>query len=425
MASNTEAAANVNAFVEMLGDTLKTKDGTVKTAEALKDKYVALYFSAHWCPPCRGFTPKLSEWYSKSFKGKGLEIVFVSSDRDEKAFNEYHAEQPFLALPFADRSRKAALSKQFKVQGIPSLVILNKDGTTITTKGRAAVSEDTTGENLPWFPPTFEEALGNEFVKADGTKISKNDLKGKYLGIYFSAHWCGPCRGFTPKLSEWYKKDLSKKNFEIIFVSSDRDQGAFDGYLNEMPWVALPFADRQRKSMLSDMFDVEGIPTFAIVSPDGKVINTDGRAAVSGDPTGKEFPWYPKAVNDLSNGGGAINDLPSLVLMMEKLSTEKQQEATAALESIAKPLYEKSKNNGKDVDMAFFTCTESGGLTGRLREMTKVGDASADKIQLVLIDIPDNGGYYVYNEDVSDVKKAIAQFNEFYRAGALERQQLG
>ena len=302
---------------------------------------------------------------------------------------------------------------------------MNKDGTTITTKGRAAVSEDTTGENLPWFPPTFEEALGNEFVKADGTKISKNDLKGKYLGIYFSAHWCGPCRGFTPKLSEWYKKDLSKKNFEIIFVSSDRDQGAFDGYLNEMPWVALPFADRQRKSMLSDMFDVEGIPTFAIVSPDGKVINTDGRAAVSVDPTGKEFPWYPKPVKDLSNGGGAINDLPSLVLMMEKLSTEKQQEATAALESIAKPLYEKSKNNGKDVDMAFFTCTESGGLTGRLREMTKVGDASADKIQLVLIDIPDNGGYYVYNEDVSDVNKAIAQFYEFYRAGALERQQLG
>jgi nucleoredoxin len=58
MASNTEAAAN--AFVEMLGDTLKTKDGTVKTAEALKDKYVALYISAQWCPPCRGYTPKLS-----------------------------------------------------------------------------------------------------------------------------------------------------------------------------------------------------------------------------------------------------------------------------------------------------------------------------------------------------------------------------
>ena len=90
--------------------------------------------------------------------------------------------------------------------------------------------------------------------------------------VYFSAHWCGPCRGFTPKLAEWYKNDLSKKNFEIIFVSSDRDQAAFDGYLSEMPWLALPFSDRG-KGMLSDMFDVEGIPTFAIVGPDGKIIN--------------------------------------------------------------------------------------------------------------------------------------------------------
>ena len=42
-----------------------------------------------------------------------------------------------------------------------------------------------------------------------------------------------------------------------------------------------------------------------------------------------------------------------------------------------------------------------------------------------MMDIPDNGGYYVYNEDVSDVKKALSNFYEFYRQGSLERQQLG
>ena len=37
-----------------------SKDGKpVNAAEHLKDKVVALYFSAHWCPPCRQFTPVL------------------------------------------------------------------------------------------------------------------------------------------------------------------------------------------------------------------------------------------------------------------------------------------------------------------------------------------------------------------------------
>lgn len=31
----------------------------VNAAEHLKDKVVVLYFSAHWCPPCRQFTPVL------------------------------------------------------------------------------------------------------------------------------------------------------------------------------------------------------------------------------------------------------------------------------------------------------------------------------------------------------------------------------
>ena len=87
------------ALVKLLGEKLKTKDGEVSTAEALKGKQaVALYFSAHWCPPCRGFTPKLAEAYTGLVAaGKSFEIVFVSSDREESAFEEYFGEQPWLA----------------------------------------------------------------------------------------------------------------------------------------------------------------------------------------------------------------------------------------------------------------------------------------------------------------------------------------
>ena len=57
--------------------------------------------------------------------------VFVSSDREEADFAQYFGEQPWLALPFGGRKRKARLSKRFRVSGIPALVILAPDGTLI------------------------------------------------------------------------------------------------------------------------------------------------------------------------------------------------------------------------------------------------------------------------------------------------------
>ena len=107
------------AIVKMLGEELKGKDGLKVQTETITKKNVnegviGLYFSAHWCPPCKAFTPILSEFYNK-FKtenastGKYLELVFVSSDRDETQFNEYFATMPFLALPYQDRDRKVCI----------------------------------------------------------------------------------------------------------------------------------------------------------------------------------------------------------------------------------------------------------------------------------------------------------------------------
>ena len=44
-------------------------------------KVVALYFSAHWCPPCRQFTPMLKQAWNQAkgrLKTKGsVQVVFV------------------------------------------------------------------------------------------------------------------------------------------------------------------------------------------------------------------------------------------------------------------------------------------------------------------------------------------------------------
>merc|ERR1719160_2448390 len=95
-----------------------------------------------------------------------MEIIFVSSDRDQASFDSYYGEQPWLSLPFEARDKKNSLSKKYKVQGIPTLVILDgATGETITTDGREGVMEDPQGASFPWKPPSFWEALGTEFLQ--------------------------------------------------------------------------------------------------------------------------------------------------------------------------------------------------------------------------------------------------------------------
>lgn len=113
------------------------------------------------------------------------------------------------------------------------------------------------------------------------------------IGIYFSAHWCPPCRGFTPELVKTYNElKAAGKNFEVVFVSWDKDENSFKEYYSEMPWLALPFVERDLSKDLGAALEVNGIPTLCLYKPDGTQITKDGRTCVS---YGAEFfPWGPE-----------------------------------------------------------------------------------------------------------------------------------
>lgn len=126
-------------------------------------------------------------------------MVFVSSDHSEGEFEGYFAEHKWrLAVPFSATSVRGKLGQKFRVQGIPTLVVVDGQGATVTTEAVQSVMSDPTAAEFPWKPKTFWEAMegcSGPLIDKSGGSTPVSDLKSKdVIGLYFSAHWCPPCR---------------------------------------------------------------------------------------------------------------------------------------------------------------------------------------------------------------------------------------
>jgi hypothetical protein len=71
-----------------------------------------------------------------------------------------------------------------------------------------------------------------------------------------------------------------EKIIEIVFISFDRDSETMYNYLEEMPWLAVPYANTSLRENLGFNFGVTGIPALVILTPDGTVVSDDGRSDV-------------------------------------------------------------------------------------------------------------------------------------------------
>lgn len=420
------------------GETLVTKGDatpTVPTAVHLQNKYVMIYFSAHWCGPCRSFTPALAKFYTDLKESRDdFELVFVSSDRDSEGFTDYFASMPWVAMPFAERSKKAELSSRYGVQGIPTLVVLDKDGSVITKKARESMMTDPTGANFPWFPKPLGQILGDSFAGPSDTVVNKSSFEGKFIGLYFSAHWCPPCQQFTPKLVNYYnhRKSIGKNDLEIIFCSSDKTKSEFNDYFSTMPWIALPHEDPRIRELAGSL-EVEGIPQLVIIDPAGEVVTTNGRGAIMGDLKSNKveggFPYYPEPVEDISQSaecyGFDINSKPALIVFMENSDDDDQNDAKTILGEFAEHMTKAKAKSPEGPDMLFFYSFQPNDIAAKIRSLCKVeplGPKSAT--QMVLLNIPDNGGFYVSSaEEIT--KESVGSFLDSFKAGSLERKQLG
>ncbi|MET0263559.1 MAG: thioredoxin-like domain-containing protein [Rariglobus sp.] len=210
---------------------------------------------------------KVETW--TDLDGRNMEAELISTSDKYASFRKTDGTRyvfPLDKLSEADQARARAASGKVVVTGTD---------TSATSAPAAAAPAP-----APAIAGKLTSELTGKLVALKGKTLApharENILGAKYYAIYFSAHWCPPCRGFTPELVDAYK-DLKKKNpdFEVVFVSSDEDKDAMQGYMAEykMTWPAVRF-DLSKGLSAVRKFSGNGIPNLVFVTADGEVLSS-------------------------------------------------------------------------------------------------------------------------------------------------------
>ncbi|OWZ20927.1 Nucleoredoxin [Phytophthora megakarya] len=117
----------------------------------------------------------------------------------------------------------------------------------------------------------------NPAIHATLSKLGWNEIRTTVgLGAW------GPCRRFTPVLSAVYAEMIEEHpDFEVIFVSLDRNPAPFTEYFGQMPFQALPYEEHEIKRFMTTKSGLVTIPMLVFVDGEGNLITKDGRNIIA------------------------------------------------------------------------------------------------------------------------------------------------
>lgn len=111
--------------------------GKKVSIQGLRGSVVVIDFWATWCGPCRAELPHMKELYEK-YKSKGVEFIGISLDRDINTLKNFCKENGITWPQYCEQGKAwdTELSQEWKITGIPTIFILDKEGNIYSTKAR-------------------------------------------------------------------------------------------------------------------------------------------------------------------------------------------------------------------------------------------------------------------------------------------------
>ena len=158
-----------------------------------------------------------------------------------------------------------------------------------------------------------------------------------------------------------------------------------------MPFGAIPYQARAAKAAIANKFRIRRIPTLMMFGPrpncgDRPLLNADVRCIFESGDYINLFPYHLQRFGDLNCTTHDINTTKSIVVFIEYCGDCEQEDVQETLKCA-------STSSGVTDDVKFFWVVQPSHFSQTLRSALNLSDLNNPT--MVLLDLPDNGGYYV------------------------------
>lgn len=312
----------------------------------------------------------------------------------------------------------AALRQKYGVNGEElRIVVLGPDHKVITDHGLDCLRVDPYG--LPWKPEPLAGLLSQGgLLGGSGANVSSDvSLDGKNTAIYFSASWCQPCKKFTPQLVEAYHAAMAdgyKEKLDVLFVSLDSEEEAFDKYRSSMPWPAVAFKDT-RRALLQIGLGIKSIPALVVLDPAGKVLSSSGVTEIATNKTLTDLISAEVEAADLGKSVEILQRHPVCIAICDDGDhTKTQALMTDVAQSSSSPVM---VPRGPRESLVHCVLDKSSKMAEAIRSLCGLGTSPEGSVDVVVLDLVQElfGHTNLPSADSASIKK----FSESYQAYSL------
>jgi len=143
----------------------------------------------------------------------------------------------------------------------------------------------------------LQRIFGPSLLSKTGTTTDTDKaLANKVVGVYVGSMRCPPCNTFKPRLISKYQEFLGNNlPFEIVFASTDADEQDFNSNRADMPWLAVPFKDRNTLLNQVSNSGTLSTPTLIVYDNLGNILTKNGVQDIFGSTSN----WFvPKTISN-------------------------------------------------------------------------------------------------------------------------------